>query len=101
MKKWLVVMLLGVVLTLGACGNADNDTATENLDPGEEVYRNNCASCHANDLSGSGGPSLVGVGSKYTQDEIAEIVTKGKGSMPPMNVEGQNLEELTNWLSEQ
>lgn len=103
MKKVFAALFLGMVFVLGACGNADNaQDANENIEAGEEVFRNNCASCHASDLSGNGGPSLVDIGSKYSEEQIADIITEGIGSMPPQTqVEGEDLEELASWLSEQ
>ncbi|CEI81207.1 cytochrome c' [Oceanobacillus oncorhynchi subsp. incaldanensis] len=104
MKKGLAALFLGMVIILGACGNADdtNSDSAENLEAGEEVYRNNCANCHGADLSGNGGPELLDIGSKYSQEQIEDIVQEGIGSMPPQSqVEGQDLEELASWLIEQ
>ncbi|WP_085991358.1 cytochrome c551 [Oceanobacillus senegalensis] len=139
MKKWLVAVLFGFVLTLAACGGGDdggteepadngddaateepadngNDTATEEpADEGgtaeeggtvdaaaaEDVYANNCAMCHGADLTGGGGPDLTAVGSKYSADEIAEIIQNGTGSMPAQSqVTGEDLDNLSNWLAE-
>ncbi|MBP2078921.1 cytochrome c551 [Oceanobacillus polygoni] len=111
MKKWLVAVLFGAVLALGACGagddNASDDTGTDDSNggavesaAGEEVYKANCAACHGADLSGGAGPDLAEVGSKYSQAEIEDIVTNGKGSMPAINVAGEDLDALTSWLSE-
>ncbi|GGP06926.1 c-type cytochrome [Oceanobacillus neutriphilus] len=103
MKKGITVLFLSMLIVLGACGNADDiRNADEDLEAGEQVYRNNCASCHGADLSGNAGPSLVDVGSKYSQEQIADIVQEGIGGMQPQqHVEGEDLEELTSWLSEQ
>ncbi|WP_249871307.1 cytochrome c551 [Oceanobacillus saliphilus] len=118
MKKWLVAILFGTVLTLAACGGATDDGGTDDTDTGtdteesagggavdtaaaEQVYQANCAACHGADLSGGAGPELAQVGSKYSADEIAEIITNGIGSMPPMNVTGEDLDELSNWLAAQ
>lgn len=103
MKKGIIALFVGIIFVLGACGNEDDiRNADENLEAGEQVFRNNCASCHGADLSGNGGPSLVDVGSKYSQEEIAEIVQNGTGGMQPQpQVEGEELEELTSWLAEQ
>ena len=111
MKKWLVAVLFLAVLALGACGagddNASDDAGTDDSNDGavetsagEEVYQSNCASCHGAELSGGAGPSLAQVGSKYSADEIADIVKNGKGSMPALNVAGEDLDALTSWLSE-
>lgn len=126
MKKWLLAIIFGTVLTLAACGGANNDdnaeeppaddnateeqtdtgdTATEegtvDTAAGEEVYANNCAMCHGADLSGGAGPELTNVGSKYSADEIKDIVQNGKGQMQPQKqVTGEDLDNLANWLAE-
>ncbi|MFC4023843.1 cytochrome c551 [Oceanobacillus longus] len=120
MKKVLMAFLFGTVLTLAACGGGDDggtddtgsdDTGTETEVPadegtvdtaaGEEVYQANCAACHGADLSGGAGPELTAVGSTYSAEEIADIVTNGKGSMPAQNVAGEDLDALSSWLAEQ
>ncbi|WP_152655239.1 cytochrome c [Oceanobacillus sp. CFH 90083] len=102
MKKGITALFLGMIFVLGACGNADDTNTSENLEAGEEVYRNNCAACHGADLSGNGAPELTDIGSKYSQEQIEDIVQEGIGSMPPQTqVEGADLEELASWLSEQ
>lgn len=122
MKKWLLAILFGAVLVLGACGGGDNtdntdkepadngNTSTEesaengaavDTAAGEEIYQANCAMCHGADLSGGAGPELTDVGSKYSSDEIKDIVENGKGSMPAQDVSGDDLDALVTWLEEQ
>ncbi len=120
MKKWLLAVLFGAVLVLGACGggnNADNEEPADNGDTnteepaendnavdtaaGEEIYQANCAMCHGADLSGGAGPALTDVGSRYSSDEIKDIVENGTGSMPAQDVSGDDLDALVNWLEEQ
>ncbi|MFC3041300.1 cytochrome c551 [Virgibacillus xinjiangensis] len=123
MKKWLMTVVFGSALVLTACGgggdegggtdeSADNgDTGTEESADGggsvdtaaaEEIYQNNCASCHGGDLSGGAGPDLTSVGADYSADEIADIIENGKGSMPAQSqVSGEDRETLANWLAEQ
>ncbi|MYL55154.1 c-type cytochrome [Pontibacillus yanchengensis] len=61
-------------------GNS-GDTASINTEAaGYEIFKQNCASCHGQELGGGAGPNLVN--SKLSQDEIKQIVTNGKGSMP-------------------
>ncbi|WP_156288328.1 cytochrome c551 [Oceanobacillus salinisoli] len=116
MKKWLLAVIFGTALVLTACGGGGDDDAAEepadteneatdagtvDVEAGEEVYANNCAMCHGADLSGGGGPDLTQVGSKYSADEIADIVQNGFGKMQPQShVTGEDLENLTTWLSE-
>ncbi len=119
MKKWLLAVLFGAVLVLGACGGGDDtteepadsgDTGTEestddggavDTAAGEEVYQANCAMCHGADLSGGAGPGLESAGSNYSPEEIEDIIVNGKGSMPAQDVSGDDLDALVSWLSEQ
>lgn len=121
MKKWLLAMLFGSTLVLGACGGGDDDDASkEPADKGdanteestekeggavdtasaEKVYESNCASCHGADLSGANGPDLTKVGSKLSSDDIADIIENGQGSMPPGMAEGDDVQLLASWLAE-
>ncbi|HLT55609.1 MAG TPA: cytochrome c, partial [Bacillota bacterium] len=112
-------VLFASVLTLAACGGDDNadepadtgdDAATEETTEGdggtvdsaagEEVYAQSCAACHGADLTGGAGPDLSNIGSKYSAEELADIVTNGIGSMPAQNVSGEDLDNLVNWLAE-
>lgn len=83
--------------------DAGDDAAGDAVDvaAGEEVYKNSCAMCHGADLSGGAGPALNAVGSKYSAEEIADIVENGIGTMPAQPVEGEDLTNLSNWLAEQ
>ncbi|MFC4022771.1 cytochrome c550 [Oceanobacillus longus] len=67
----------------------------------DAVYQANCSACHGADLSGGAGPDLTAVGSKYSADEIAEIIQNGVGAMPAQSqVAGEELSALSDWLSE-
>jgi quinoprotein glucose dehydrogenase len=49
----------------------------------KSLFANTCASCHGDNLAGgANGPSLVGVGTRKTRDEIAQIIRQGTGRMP-------------------
>lgn len=109
MKKWLFAVLLGSILALGACGgggdtedNADtgDEGGTTEAAAGEEIYKQNCSSCHGSDLSGGAGPSLENVGSNYSADDIAEIIDNGIGTMPAQNLDEADRDELAGWLAE-
>ncbi|GIO23114.1 cytochrome c [Oceanobacillus sp. J11TS1] len=71
-------------------------------DAAEQIFQTNCSSCHGADLSGANGPDLTEVGSRYSQEEITEIVQNGTdGGMPQFpQIQGEDLEALTKWLSE-
>src|SRR5699024_325862 len=59
----------------------------ESTDP-EEVFSQNCASCHGEDLSGENGPDLTNVGSDLSRDEIHDVIMNGQGAMPAGLVDG-------------
>lgn len=121
MKKSLLAVFFGLVLILAACGGGGDDGASEepadtndgaateesteggavDSAAGEEVYQQNCASCHGADLSGGAGPELSQVGSNLSEDEIRDIIVNGKGSMPGGLVDGEDLDAVVAWLSEQ
>jgi quinoprotein glucose dehydrogenase len=52
--------------------------------PGGRIYRSQCGICHGQNRTGSGldFPSLVGIGSRMTDGQIADQVHNGKGRMP-------------------
>jgi quinoprotein glucose dehydrogenase len=51
---------------------------------GAGLYRQQCASCHRDDLQGTPGqiPTLVGVGVRKTRGELTGIIRQGAGRMP-------------------
>jgi|SRR5690625_2559463 len=115
MKKWLMAVLFGTLLVLGACGGGGADTeepadegTEESADDGgtvdtaaaEDVYKSSCASCHADDLSGGVGPDLTEIGSKLSADEIEDIIANGQGSMPAGTATGDDATAVAEWLAE-
>lgn len=55
---------------------------SEAVAQGEEIVQSNCISCHGENLEGASGPSLHGVGDKYSEEELHDILVNGIGSMP-------------------
>lgn len=105
MNKWFLITLLVMLMILAACGNESaNDSAGSKggttQSEAEKVFQNNCAYCHGSDLSGGAGPALTEVGSRYTEEEIAEIIINGKKAMPEGLVEGEKVELLASWLAQ-
>ncbi|TKD70157.1 cytochrome c550 [Pseudalkalibacillus hwajinpoensis] len=81
-------------------GHGEKQEQAEAAAP-EEIYAQNCASCHGGDLGGQVGPALTAVGGKYSKDEILGIIKNGKGSgMPAGLIEGEQAEAVAKWLSE-
>jgi len=83
-------------------GEEAEDGESANVEAGEEVFQNNCASCHGKDLSGAAGPNLTEIGSNYSQDEIADIDENGTDEGMPAfpDIEDNDLDEFAKWLSE-
>ena len=80
-------------------------TATAQKDvvsPGRQLYLNHCQACHRPDLSGSpasGFPDLVDLKDKKTRQEVAGIISAGKGMMPGFtNITAQEKQTLINYL---
>ena len=101
LKNLLLALGLGTTLALAACGGSDDSSSddsssatkeestmnddsskTETAVDAEKIFANNCATCHGKNLEGNVGPNLTKVGSKYSSEEIQEIIKNGKGQMP-------------------
>lgn len=67
----------------------------------EEMFSNNCASCHGDDLSSGFAPDLTQIGNDYSAEEIQNIILEGNGEMPPIGVESDQAEEIAEWLLDQ
>ncbi|GAB4072933.1 hypothetical protein GCM10028778_05990 [Barrientosiimonas marina] len=110
MKKWLMTMLFGAALVLGACGgggDGGNEESTGSNGGGkvdanaaEKIFDSNCANCHGADLSGNVGPDLTSVGSDHSADDIKKIIHEGKGQMPPQDVSDEDAQTLADWLAQ-
>lgn len=110
MKKWLLTIVFGSALVLGACGSDDDadkgkDGGGDSTDTAqaEDLYKENCASCHANDLSGNNGPSLEKVGADLSEDEIHDTIKDGKGGgMPSFDgqIDDDDISTLASWLAD-
>ena len=60
------------------------DPLAHEMPLGERTYTTYCATCHQKNLQGiaaSGFPSLIEIGKRKTAQEIAEVITQGKGKM--------------------
>jgi quinoprotein glucose dehydrogenase len=53
---------------------------------GQQVYLQNCTGCHGAERAGNAAaniPSLVDLAKRLTREQATEVVTKGRGVMPP------------------
>lgn len=104
MKKKLFGLLFGASLALAACGGGGDDAAeggggeTAKADP-ETLFAQSCSGCHGGELQGGAGPELAAIGSKYSQEEIENIIANGQGTMPPKLLEGEEASAVAEWLA--
>lgn len=103
-KKWIIVLyLLIAMMIIVACGTKEKsreNSATEIAvsDPGEGIFKQSCASCHGEDLTGGAGPSLENIATKYSEEAIKDIINNGTGTMFPVNLPDNEIEKLVEWL---
>jgi len=53
---------------------------------GQQVFLQNCAGCHGADRKGNAAaniPALADLGARLTREQAMEVITKGRGVMPP------------------
>lgn len=79
--------------------NGNNNETTDTA-AAEELFKNNCASCHGDDLTSGFAPDLDKIGSKYDADDIESIIEDGKGSMQPVDVPDEDRAEIAQWLAD-
>src|SRR6476620_6474936 len=66
----------------------------------EDIYKQTCIGCHGDQYQGVVGPTLKGVGSKYSKEEIMTFVTKGKGTgMPAGLVKPEQAAAMADWVA--
>lgn len=96
----LLISLKGAKQADEIANGDKKQTETASTKP-DEIYAQTCVSCHGDQLQGAVGPALKKVGSKYSEDEIKNILQNGKeGGMPGGLVSGPQLEAVAKWLAE-
>jgi quinoprotein glucose dehydrogenase len=70
----------GISAGRGGGGRGANNAAAT---AGRNLFNQNCASCHGNDLRGGSGPSLANVAASMSSNSIKGTISTGKGAMPP------------------
>lgn len=110
---FVFIMIFGIALMFGlsfkgmsdskntAKEKAGSSTKTETVSATkpEDIYKSTCITCHGDQYQGVVGPSLKGVGSKLSKDQIKTIITKGKGGMPPNLVAADQADAMAEWVS--
>ncbi len=98
MKKF-VVIVLGLVLVLAACGAQETPGGGATQSEAETIYNRSCIGCHGSPASaGRSGPSLKGVGDRYNQEQIADIIVNGKGRMARTGLNQEQAMLVAEWL---
>jgi glucose dehydrogenase len=90
----------------GATKELQSDAAQPTPKPHEEdpagakVYTRRCAVCHGDQREGVPGfPSLAGVGTRLTSQQVTDLIHNGKGRMPgQLAVQGSDLASLLRYL---
>lgn len=70
---------------------------------GKGIYQSQCTICHRDDMKGSPPlfPSLIGVGDRLTQENIASVIRKGRGRMPGFpNLTSDEVNALVKFVSQ-
>jgi mono/diheme cytochrome c family protein len=100
MKRLLYgVICIAFAGMLTACGGGNNNAGEDKADAGNDLFQKSCASCHGEDLKSGGAPDLDKIGSKYSKDEILNIINNGKGSMPAGLIKGADADTVAGWLA--
>ena len=64
------------------------------------LYKNNCASCHRDDLKGTppAFPSLIDIGKRRSRADLSSIIREGNGRMPGFSYLGGGINEIVEFL---
>jgi glucose dehydrogenase len=88
-------------------GNANEEQATsqaiaaQGSGPGGAVYQARCAICHGERREGIAPsfPTLIGVGIRYSDQQLVDFIHTGKGRMPPFkNISTKDMDDLVHFL---
>jgi len=105
------LIVLAAVAVIGAAGCSGTppkeetrlDKQAAEYPEAVALYKKSCLSCHASDLEGRVGPNLQQVGSKFNADELANLISEGKGGMPSYkkSLSTEEIHALADWLAQQ
>ena len=86
MKSFLGFALFGAVMLAGGGANAQvpGPFSQDQVDAGRKSFAENCAECHAKDLSGVSAPALAGqvFAGRWKEKTTAELYTFIQTTMP-------------------
>lgn len=64
----------------------------------EDIYKQNCITCHGDSYQGGVGPALNGVGKRRDAAYIKNIILNGKNTMPPGLVKEDQADAMVKFL---
>ncbi|MCS7464668.1 cytochrome c [Paenibacillus doosanensis] len=83
--------------------SAQGDQLASAPEQAQALYKQNCMSCHGNNLEGKVGPdsNLQKIGAKLTKEQITSQILNGGGGMPALSskVKPEEAEVLAEWLA--
>jgi quinoprotein glucose dehydrogenase len=77
---------------------------TEGASVGESLYKQQCMACHGIDLAGGSAfgqivPTLAGIGSRLSDNEIEQKIIQGSATMPPFrHLPGKDVYQLIRYM---
>lgn len=107
---FILILLLGVglIFLMSSHGAnkedeqaADGGTKQEQKFDAKAYAKDNCTSCHGQNLEGGMGPKLAGL--SLDDDAAKKIIREGKGSMPPhdqSSISDKDLDTLVKYLKD-
>ncbi|MFJ7637234.1 cytochrome c550 [Peribacillus sp. NPDC097206] len=78
-------------------GEKTEETESASSSP-EDIYKQNCISCHGDAYQGGVGPALKGVADRLSEDEVKEVIANGRGAMPAGLVDESNLDAMAKYI---
>jgi len=97
MKRFLAIFTACSLVFLAGCGSDSPETASS--DP-EDLYNQACAACHGENLQGASSPPVTNMASKFTSEELKDLIIDGKGMMPGGTLNEEQSDIVTKWLME-
>ncbi|HLQ71655.1 MAG TPA: cytochrome c [Bacillota bacterium] len=115
-KKFLLsLLLLFLIAVVAACGgsdNNDNNTGANNGNDngggettadGQEIFSENCMSCHGEAGEGASGPALQGDDFAADLDSVIDQVKEGGSGMPAFegDLSEDEIEAVSKYVTEE
>ncbi|MEC1179956.1 cytochrome c [Metasolibacillus meyeri] len=97
---YILILAFGIGLiffmSMNGAGNHEEAEGGETVEQNDgAALVQSCIGCHGGDLTGGMGPDLHGIA--LSKEEIVEILTNGKGSMPAGTAKG-NEEAVADYI---